>query len=229
MKSNKSNQNTGVTKLVAIVLAVWVSFAWVLAQNGALLRSPGTPPITLLLAVLLPIVLFLGAYRFSTAFREFVLSFDPRIGVAIQAWRFAGMGFIALYAYRVLPGAFAIPAGVGDMAIGVTAPWALLKLIQDPRFATSRAFMIWNFLGILDLVVAVSTGGLNSMLAHGTPGEITTIPMAQLPLALIPTYFVPIFVMLHLSALFQTHQSACTCRDEQVGDASAPNLVPGTH
>jgi hypothetical protein len=228
MKPNQSNQNTGVTKLVTIVLAVWLALVWVLAQSGALLRSPGTPPISLLLAVLLPLVLFLGAYRFSGTFRESVLTFDLRIGAAIQAWRFAGLGFIALYAYGVLPGSFAIPAGLGDMAIGVTAPWVLLKLIQNPQFATSRSFVIWNLLGILDLIVAVSSGGLNAMFAHGTPGEITTQPMAQMPLALIPAYFVPIFVILHLSALFQTRQSTRACRDEHVVDASAP-LVPQTH
>ena len=66
-------------------------------------------------------------------------------------------------------------------------------------------FLVWNLLGILDLIVAVTTGVLSSGLAVGVAGEITTAPMALLPLVLIPAYFVPIFVMLHLAAIFQSY------------------------
>jgi hypothetical protein len=36
--------------------------------------------------------------------------------------------------------------------------------------------------------------------------------MAQLPLVLIPAYFVPIFIMLHFTALFQARQLARSAR-----------------
>ncbi len=49
--------------------------------------------------------------------------------------------------------------------------------------------MTWNVLGILDLVVAVSMGALN-----------------RLPLVLVPAYFVPLFVMLHVAALPQARR-----------------------
>ena len=73
---------------------------------------------------------------------------------------------------------------------------------------TSRSFAVWNLLGILDLVVAVSIGAINTSLATGAPGEITVAPMAQMPLVLIPAYLVPLFVMLHLAALFQARRPA---------------------
>jgi hypothetical protein len=72
---------------------------------------------------------------------------------------------------------------------------------------TDGVFVVWNLLGILDLVVAVSLGGLNSALASGVAGEVTTGPMAQL-LVLIPAYLVPLFIMLHLAALFRSRQYA---------------------
>ena len=130
----------------------------------------------------------------------------PAPATAIQAWRAGGLGFLALYAHGVLPGAFAWPAGLGDIAIGVTAPWVALALIRRPGFTISRLFVVWNLLGILDLVVAVTVGGLSSALASGAPGEVTTGPMAHLPLVLIPAYLVPLFVMLHLVALFQARR-----------------------
>ena len=106
----------------------------------------------------------------------------------------------------MLPGLFAWPAGLGDIAIGVTAPWIVLALIRRPDFAWSKTFVAWNLLGLLDLVVAVGTGALSSGLATGVAGEITTGPMAQLPLVLIPAYLVPIFITLHLTALLQARR-----------------------
>jgi hypothetical protein len=118
--------------------------------------------------------------------------------------------------HGVLPGVFAWPAGLGDIAIGITAPWVAYTLVHRPGFATGRVFFLWNLLGILDLVVAVSVGGLSSALAAGVAGEVTTGPMAQLPLVLIPANFVPIFVMLHLAALFQARWHALTGQSHRV-------------
>ncbi|MBI3430676.1 MAG: hypothetical protein HY018_00485 [Hydrogenophilales bacterium] len=157
-----------------------------------------------------PIIAFLALFRMSRAFRDFVLAIDLPLATAIQAWRFAGFGFLALFTYGVLPGTFAWPAGVGDMAIGLTAPWVALALMRRPSFIGSKLFVAWNLFGILDLVVAVSTGALNSILATGVPGEVTTGPMAQLPLVLIPAYLVPLFLMLHLAALFQARHTAAS-------------------
>jgi hypothetical protein len=67
---------------------------------------------------------------------------------------------------------------------------------------------LWNVLGMLDLVVAVGTGALGSALAAGVAGEVTTRPMAELPLILIPAFLVPIFAMLHVAAVFQARHLA---------------------
>jgi len=106
----------------------------------------------------------------------------------------------------VLPAVFALPAGLGDMAIGITAPWVILALGRRTDFAASSAFVRWNLSGILDLVVAISIGTLGAVLATGARDEISTTPMATLPLLLIPAYFVPLFLMLHIAALLQSRQ-----------------------
>jgi hypothetical protein len=195
-----------VRPIIAGVLALWFAAVFGLGADGAFARAPGTPPIPILIGATAPVIVFLGAYRAWPAFRAYVLSLDLSLAASIQAWRAGGLGFLALYAHGVLPGSFAWPAGLGDIAIGVTAPWVALALARRPGFATSRVFVAWNLLGILDLVVAVSAGGLSSILASGSAGEVTTAPMAQLPLFLIPAYLVPLFVILHLAALFQAGQ-----------------------
>jgi hypothetical protein len=191
--------------VVAGVLVVWFALVFVLGACGAFVSPPGTPPIPVGTGVTVPIIIFLAAFRMSRTFRDFVLTADLRLCTGIQAWRFAGLGFIALYVQGALPGLFAWPAGLGDIAIGFTAPWVTLALIRRESFKFSRLFLVWNLLGILDLIVAVTTGVLGSGLAAAIAGEITTAPMALLPLVLIPAYFVPIFVMLHLAAIFQSY------------------------
>ena len=92
------------------------------------------------------------------------------------------------------------------MAIGVTAPWIILALVRQPGFAARGAFIRWNILGILDLVIAISIGTVSTLFATGAPGEISTAPMATLPLLLIPAFLVPFFLMLHTAALMQSRQ-----------------------
>ena len=198
---------SGIRLSVTLVLTVWFVLVVSLGAVGAFVGPPGTPPIAIAIGVGAPLVLLFAWLRLSRSFRDFVLSLDLRLIAGIQAWRWAGLGFLFLYTYKVLPGMFALPAGLGDMAVGFAAPWIVLALVRRPGFAASPAFIRWNVLGILDLVVAVSLGALGATLTTGSPGEISTAPMATLPLLLIPAFLVPLFLMLHTAALMQSRQT----------------------
>lgn len=193
---------------VGIGLAIWFGIVLVLGAAGTFDTPHLALPLHLLIGVLTPVAAFLVLYRAIGSFRAFVLTADLRLVIGVQAWRFAGFGFLALYAHHLLPGLFALPAGLGDMAIGLTAPWIVLALTRRPEFAASNGFVFWHFIGLVDLVVALTTGILGSGSAIGIGGEITTDVMGQLPLVLIPCYFVPIFIMLHVTALFQARHLA---------------------
>ncbi len=193
--------------LTGAVLGFWFVLVFLLGEKGAFVRPQQAPPFPILLGVTVPLVLFFVAYLGSEAFRALILGADLRLLTATQAWRAGGLGFLALYAHGVLPGLFAWPAGLGDIAIGVTAPWMALALVRRPNFVASPLFLVWNLFGILDLIVAVSTGVLSSGFVAGLAGKVTTAPMAQLPLVLIPAYFVPLFIMFHLTALFQARRT----------------------
>ena len=207
VRSGMMKARSTVRFLVGAVLAFWLALIFLLGVEGAFVRPPQAPPFPILLGVSIPLVVFVAAYLGSGAFRAMILGADLRLLTAIQAWRAGGLGFLALYAHGVLPGLFAWPAGLGDIAIGVTAPWVALALVRRPTFVASPQFVVWNLFGILDLVVAVSTGALSSGFVFGLAGKVTTAPMAQLPLVLIPAYFVPLFVMFHLAALFQARRN----------------------
>jgi hypothetical protein len=182
---------------VIAVLAVWLTAVLVLGSAGAFAGPSNAPPIAIGLGATLPVATFLVAYATLRSFRRYVLSIDLRLLASIQAWRWAGLGFLTLYAYGVLPALFAWTAGLGDMAIGATAPWIAVALARSSEFADTRRFMSWNLLGILDLVVALGIGALSG---------VATASMAQMPLVLVPGFLVPFFVILHLTALFQAQQ-----------------------
>ena len=206
---DRSPRRMGAWAIVSAVLILWVALILSLGAAHAFVAQPGEPPFGLLVAVLGPLIAFLIAYRVSAVLRELVLSADSRVIALPQAWRFGGFMFLALYTYGVLPAYFAWPAGLGDMAIGFTAPWILLGLTRTARFVSSRRFLTWNALGILDLAVAVSVGAVVPLVFPGLVSRtVSTSAMTYLPLVLVPALFVPAFLVLHVIALLQARKMA---------------------
>jgi hypothetical protein len=97
--------------------------------------------------------------------------------VAIQFYRVLGAVFLVLWAGGHLPGAFALPAGLGDVATGLAAPIVGYAIARWPDKQRDVAW--WNAFGVADLVVAVTTGFLSSpgatqMLALDAPNRLIT-------------------------------------------------------
>lgn len=183
-------------------LTSWLIGAWFvvsLAASGLHLyqNSPNQPPLPLGIAALTPIIVFLVWFTVSASFREFTMSLNVRALTVIQTLRIVGYVFLVLASYGILPKVFALSAGWGDIAIGATAALAAFNLATPTR---RRSFIVWQILGIADLVNAVLLGTLaNVMDPHGIP----TSAMTVLPLSLIPTFGVPLFLILHVICIAQ--------------------------
>jgi hypothetical protein len=111
--------------------------------------------------------------------------------VSVHAYRVEGLIFLILYAGGWLPGAFAWPAGVGDVIVRPLAPLAGVAYMRGAR-GSAGLLRAWNLLGIADLVVAVTTGFLTSpsplqLLALDQPNEL----ISSFPLAMIPVFWYP--------------------------------------
>jgi len=190
------------------VLGLWFGVVAVASHAGSFVTEAGQPPLALLIAVTLPILLFAVAYLAFEPFRRFVREGDPVLLTNVQSWRILGGTFVVLLSFGLLPATFALPAGLGDMAIGITAPF-IARLVGTP-FRWRPLFAVWQVLGILDLVVAVGTGaGTRAFpqLGGGPVNGELMIVMSQLPLSLIPTFAVPLFIILHLASLAQVRAS----------------------
>ena len=118
---------------------------------------------------------------------------------------------MTLYVLGMLPGTFALSAGLGDMAVGLTAPVILRRMISGRL--TRRGFVAWNVLGMLDLVMAVTLGVLSWASPLGVlAGDVTTLIMGQFPLSLIPTFFMPVLFICHIIALGHARAGAVMVR-----------------
>ncbi|MBZ5547961.1 MAG: hypothetical protein LAO22_08320 [Acidobacteriia bacterium] len=184
-------------KLAVGFIAGW--FVFVLSASALHLFKNDSNRIGLAvaLAALTPIVVFWLWFARSEQFRQFALSLNPRILTLVQSWRILGFTFVLLEAYGRLPAIFALPAGYGDMAIGATASLVALTLANP---AHRKSFILWQGLGIADLVMAVSLGTTAPLLSpHGTPMVLMTV----LPLSLVPTFIVPLLLILHIVCIAQ--------------------------
>ncbi len=191
---------------VATTLLVgWFFAALLLSWSGFYQTADDRIP-TIQYGVFVPMLLGVALFWRWGTIRRAIEAVPQQWIVSVQLFRVEGAIFLILYAVHRLPGAFAWPAGVGDVIVGLLAPVVGVAYAYRPRRATGLV-RAWNLLGIGDLIVAVATGFLTSpsrfqMLAIGSPNELVT----AFPLAMIPVFLVPLSVLLHLASLKKLRQ-----------------------
>ncbi len=175
--------------------------AWFVAAVAAgalgLVNQPGRPPGVLAAFLALPILGFVLAYATSPTFRAFGDTIPLTLLVGSHLWRFVGLGFLVAWLAGALPAGFAIPEGFGDV-VAAAGALALLPRVRDG--AASRGWLLaWNAFGMLDLLSAITVGVLFSESAVGVLHTATsnTTLMVTFPVSLIPTFFVPLFLLVH--------------------------------
>jgi hypothetical protein len=193
-----SDQTARVAAMSGIVLLAWLVGTGILAWRGFYFPPvSGPPPVGVQLAVAL--IGMALALTWSPSLRS-VLTNQKNL-VRLNVWRLVGAVFLALMVTNQVPALWALPAGLGDVAIGATAFWVASRL--DAPGGTRRA-IIFNLLGLLDLVVAVGLGmtispGPTQVFKLTPSGEVLT----HFPLVLVPTFLVPLAITLHVVSLWQ--------------------------
>jgi len=141
------------------------------------------------------------AMRFSPIFREAVLSIPQEKLIGIQSVRVGGFVFLTFLDMGLLPAQFAVPAGYGDILVGLTAPLVVYALIAQKPYAPKVA-IAWNVLGLVDFAVALATG----MIFIGP--YVRQLARSGHSIAyldyvlMIPGFAVPILVLMHINSLF---------------------------
>jgi hypothetical protein len=174
--------------LYALLLG-WGAVAAAAGSAGMLARSPVPPP-----AIVAGLVAAgVGAWAISPRVRAWVRAMPLAALVGIHLIRFVGAWFIVLYRRGELPFAFAVPGGWGDILAAATAAALLLGAIPVRTQARRRILWAWNALALLDILYVVGTA---ARLYLADPQQLA--PLTGMPLALLPTYFVPLIVLSHL-------------------------------
>jgi hypothetical protein len=189
----------------AVFLAAWLGAALLLAPapESLLAQDPFyLTPLLPLFAVVPSAIALLAVWR-SPALRRVLAGASLPALIGVQLYRAIGVVFLILLALGQIPGHFALPAGWGDIAIGLTAPIVALVLARGARIGRPLAIS-WAVLGLLDLVVAIGmgTGVLAPFLAPALGPRVPPVAaMGIFPMILVPTFAVPVSVLLHVLVL----------------------------
>lgn len=183
---------------IGVAMALWfIGVLWI--------GAPGAIATPLLgAAVLIPVAVFSVVGFGSSAGRGRLQSPPLPALIALHAIRVLGVLFVLLFAANRLPAPFAPVAGWGDMIIGATALPIALWVARDPDAARGPV-LVWNALGLADLVTAVTLGALSApgaiRLFFGDPSSAL---IASLPWILIPCFLVPALSFVHLVVFYRT-------------------------
>jgi hypothetical protein len=180
-------------------IVIWF-MASLIAGGFDLFSQPGVPPINVGIFFLCPILFFTILYLTSSKFRVFTKNISLSLIVGAHTWRYVGLGFVIAYFLGYLPAGFGIPEGLGDI---ITAVFAIpLAIALNRGKPVRKFFIVWNIFGLLDLISAIIMGILYSEGSLGVLNtDVSTALMTTFPVNIIPTFFVPLFIMLHILAL----------------------------
>jgi hypothetical protein len=179
---------------LGFIVALWGITA---AVAGAFHVLKRLPPLGGLITIAAATVAFSIAVLREGWLRDALRSIGVRRIVAFHIGRFIGFSFIWLQMKGSLPAEFAERAGWGDV---VTAAGALVLIFFPDGPAFRRMLVAWNVFGLLDLIVAVGTAAWLSATRPGSMIEITGLPLALIPLWLVPMLMASHFFLLRRGA-----------------------------
>ena len=188
-----------IVSILGIVLFGWLVLALFLGGQG-IFRSALTQPVPYIaLAIGIPILVGALFIQESKQVREIIAAVAQSQLVAFQFYRVLGVTFLVLYATGQLPGIFALPAGWGDVMVGLTA---LMVGARAARSDNDQLVTLWNWLGISDLVIAVATGFLSAPSRFQIFSlDAPNVLIGSFPLVMVPIFAVPLSIVLHLASL----------------------------
>ena len=123
---------------VLIPYTLWLAVVWSAAINGVFL--PRVSPVPLLpLAIFLPVIIGTPILLSSKRMGQVLDAMPASWLIALQLYRVFDGVFLVGWARNVIPGVFALPAGIGDVITGLLAvPVAISVAADSPRRAERR-------------------------------------------------------------------------------------------
>ena len=182
---------------LSVALIAWMAVAQYVGSANTYFATTETAVPTVLFGLLIPLISAAIGLWLSGNIASLVSAIPLPWIVAAQIYRIGGGMFLVLWADGRLPWQFALPAGIGDVTTGCLAVVVALLLAQKVDGAR-RAVYAWCLFGIADLVVAITMGAMTSPgRAHLFAFEAPNLLISSYPLVMVPTFAVPLALMLH--------------------------------
>jgi hypothetical protein len=185
---------------IAIVLLAWLAIRLGFGFFAPVGITLSTPFVAGFLTA--GMVLGLAPLLFSPLFRQAIAATPLTWLVGLQTLRVEGTLFLALLDMKLLPAQFALAAGYGDVTVGLLAIW-IIYLLNTKKTYARTLIILWNILGLLDLLTALTTGTVfigafasQVVASGGSMGYLNYV-------FLIPTYAVPLGLSFHIYTLFK--------------------------
>lgn len=183
--------------LPRLVFWLWF-FAALLGGPFLLLRLPAAGlPVTIALLT----IAFLRLGHRVSGLRTWIEALPLRTLLLVHVSRTAGFGLLVLHLRGTVDGDFAMPIGLGEIAVGcMSLPVALAPLSPAQRL---RAVSIWNIAGFTELLLAVT---LATRLASADPDFFRAISLP--PIVAIPLFAVPLLAASHVEIFLRSRNGA---------------------
>ncbi len=184
---------------IGITLA-WFAVVMGLSINGYFETPDGVLPIKMPIFFMIPPIFFVLALTMSRSVANWADKIDVTTATSLQSWRVMGFTFLILWALGELPLVFALLSGFGDVATGVYAAFATVKVGErKASWQVSARRVI--YIGSVDFAVAVGTGLLSAAgYLKLYEGEVSAHLMTAFPMVMFPVFVVPAFIILHILA-----------------------------
>jgi hypothetical protein len=185
---------------------LWLAVIWSAAINGVFRPGNNTPPLVPL-AIFLPVIVGVPILLRSKRIGEVLDAMPTSWLIGLQVYRVLGGIFLVGWARGVIPGIFALPAGIGDVTTGLLA-LPVAYYLASRNGDAMRSAIAWNIFGLIDFTIAV---GIGLAIAPGPLQLIVpSIPNAGgglYPTVLIPAFAVPSSILLHVLSLRQLRRA----------------------
>jgi hypothetical protein len=202
------------TATVAVgAMAVWYGIVTVAGIRGAFVGHPTDLVAPIAFGLTPPLTIGLLALAFSSSLRRLLSGHDVESAlIGVQSYRVVGVGFLVLMIAGQLPAIFALPAGIGDLLVGATAMGVAGRVAAGER----SPGILWNLLGVLDLVVAVVLGLTAAPgIAQVIITNPTTAAVTLAPVVIVPAFLVPLSLWLHAASLWRLRAGQAASNDVQ--------------
>ena len=146
--------------------------------------------------VIITLSLVMLSLRLRQGLRILVDSTPVRWLTGMHQLRILALGSIIKASSGLFPAKFAWYVGIPDLLFGLSAIWLTVVVLRR-RGITDKSLLLWNLVGAMAILVP-AFGFMHIYMQEPLFTELFVFPMA-----LAPTFIVPVFVMLNLLVVWR--------------------------